>query len=101
MRPFLLTPFPGLWDSTQIVWYIDNVQRYKVTDHVPIAGHGFPRMYIILTNSTGSNLWGGPPDSSTVFPNQLEIEYVRVYQAVSTPPSSAPSAPIGLHVVQP
>jgi beta-glucanase (GH16 family) len=93
--------FAVLWDSTQIVWYIDNVQRYKVTDHVPIAGHGFPGMYIILNNSTGSNLWGGPPDSSTVFPNQLEIEYVRVYQAVSTPPSSAPSAPIGLHVVQP
>jgi beta-glucanase (GH16 family) len=51
-----------LWDSTQIVWYIDDVQRFRVTDYVPIAGHGWPGMYILFDLAVGGS-WGGPPNA--------------------------------------
>lgn len=85
-----------LWDSTQIVWYLDDVQRYRVTDHVPIAGHGFPGMYLIVDLAVGGG-WGGNPDASVTFPQQLEVDWVRVYQKSSG--QSAPSSPTRLRVL--
>ena len=86
-----------LWDSTQIAWYIDGVQRYRVTEHVPIAGYGFPGMYILADLAVGG-AWPGDPDSSTVFPAQLEIDYIRVYSRRDSTDTTPPAAPQRLRV---
>ncbi len=77
------------WNSKTIVWYLDGVERYRSTEHVPIAGHGFTGMYLIANLAVGGS-WPGAPDGSTIFPNQLEIDYIRVYaKAGSTPAAPA------------
>jgi beta-glucanase (GH16 family) len=34
---------------------------------------------MLLNVAVGGN-WPGPPDTSTVFPQQLRVDYVRVYR---------------------
>jgi beta-glucanase (GH16 family) len=65
------------WTRGRAVWSVDGrVQKTIVADYVPNCA-----MYILLSNSVSSIR--GPssaPDAATVFPNFLEIDYVRVYQ---------------------
>jgi len=66
------------WTPGRAVWYVDGVARKTVVaDYVPSAP-----MYVILSNSISSRFGpSGEPDESTVFPNDFEIDYIRVFQA--------------------
>lgn len=65
------------WQPGLIVWYIDGVERYRVTGaNVPSKP-----MYIIVNLAVGGS-WAGPPDSSTPFPGYMDVDYVRVYKQV-------------------
>lgn len=69
------------WEATEIRWYIDDAQVFKVTsaDAEPnkwVFDHPF---FIILNVAVGGG-WPGFPDSTTVFPQQMLVDYVRVYQ---------------------
>ena len=85
------------WSATAIVWYFDGVERYRSTEHIPLAGYGFTGMYVIANLAVGGS-WPGAPDASTVFPNQLEIDYIRVYSRRSSQDTTPPAAPRGLRV---
>jgi beta-glucanase (GH16 family) len=52
------------------------VERKRFTDpaHLPSAP-----MYIMANLAVGGD-WPGPPDAATVFPTQLEVDYIRVWQ---------------------
>jgi beta-glucanase (GH16 family) len=68
------------WRPGRAVWLQDGVEK-KVVDaeYVP----DIP-MYIILSNGVGSRFGpSGVPDETTVFPNYMEIDYVRVFQPTS------------------
>jgi hypothetical protein len=48
-------------------------------------------MYLILNNGVSSRFGPtGAPDGSTIFPNFLEVDYVRVYQRPETIAKPAP-----------
>jgi beta-glucanase (GH16 family) len=70
------------WQPNEIRWYVDDQQVFKVTpDQIPsgaqwVYDHPF---YMILNLAVGGG-WPGFPDSTTVFPQQLLVDYVRVYQ---------------------
>ncbi|MEP6673034.1 MAG: glycoside hydrolase family 16 protein [Chthoniobacter sp.] len=68
------------WTAGRAVWYVDGVARKTVTaDYVPKVP-----MYVLLSNSISSRLGpSGEPDEKTVFPNDFQIDYIRIYQ---TPP---------------
>jgi beta-glucanase (GH16 family) len=65
------------WTAGRAVWYVDGVARKTVTaDYVPSVP-----MYVLLSNSVSSRLGpSGEPDGNTVFPNDFQIDYVRIYQ---------------------
>ena len=70
------------WRANQITWMVDNVPYQVLTPASLPAGtrwvfdHPF---FIILNLAVGGN-YVGPPDASTVFPQTLLVDYVRVYQ---------------------
>ena len=71
------------WDSTQIRWYVDG-QFYQMQNQWYTTNAEFPapfdqRFYIILNVAVGGN-WPGDPDYTTIFPQSMVIDYVRVYQ---------------------
>jgi beta-glucanase (GH16 family) len=68
------------WESNEIRWYIDDV-LYVTIKRNQLSPHPWPfdsRFHLILNMAVGGN-WPGNPNSSTVFPQNFEIDYVRVY----------------------
>ena len=70
------------WDRDAIRWYVDDVM-YAATNSWSSAGGAFPApfdqpFYILFNVAVGGN-WPGSPDSSTVFPVTMEVDWVRVY----------------------
>lgn len=67
------------WSTDKVVYYIDGVPTFEVTGQEKIPQS---EMYMILNTGVACcEAGGGPPDASTVFPNYLEVDYVRAYQA--------------------
>ena len=69
------------WTADAIVWGIDDVNHHQFVK-MPGASYGewpfdFPQ-YLLLNVAVGGVLGGTPNDS--LFPVQMEIDYVRVYQ---------------------
>jgi beta-glucanase (GH16 family) len=70
------------WQENEIRWFIDQQEVFNATPSQLPAGtewvfdHPF---YIILNLAVGGG-WPGFPDTTTVFPQQLLVDYVRVYQ---------------------
>ncbi|HEY3291232.1 MAG TPA: glycoside hydrolase family 16 protein [Anaerolineae bacterium] len=69
------------WEPTTIRYYVDNL-LYKTVNkaQLPVGAvwvfdHPF---YIILNVAVGGN-WPGSPDSTTVWPARMVVDYVRVY----------------------
>jgi beta-glucanase (GH16 family) len=67
------------WSRGRIDWYMDDIRYLTIlpehADGEWVFDHPF---YIILNVAVGGN-WPGPPDGSTVFPQTMLIDYVRVY----------------------
>jgi beta-glucanase (GH16 family) len=68
------------WSATEIRWYLDGGLYLTVTtEDVPgawVFDHDF---FLLLNVAVGGN-WPGSPDSTTIFPQQMKVDYVRVYQ---------------------
>jgi len=72
------------WDTSAFRWYVDD-SLYQVQTDWMTAGFEYPApfdrpFYLILSLAVGGN-WPGSPDSTTVFPQRLWIDYVRAYSA--------------------
>ncbi len=82
------------WDPFQFRWYVDG-QLYHIENDWWSSGARFPapfnqRFHLLLNLAVGGN-WPGPPDETTIFPQRMEVEYVRVYQRM---PDLGPFVPI-------
>lgn len=69
------------WDSTKVEWFLDNksFSTLDITDHLMSEFH--QEFFIILNLAVGGN-WPGNPNSETVFPQEMVVDYVRVYQKI-------------------
>ncbi len=69
------------WEPTQIRWYADGI-LYHTFNASDVGNYPFPfdqDFHFILNIAVGGN-WPGNPDNTTVFPQMMEVDYVRVYQ---------------------
>ena len=65
------------WEADTITWYFDGVAQAHTTTSPDLN----QPMYILLNLAVGgAGSWPGPPNSSTVFPANMQIDYVRVFQ---------------------
>ena len=70
------------WSSSTITWFVDGgVFATATTSNLPggapwVFSHPF---FIILDLAVGGG-FVGPPDANTTFPQQLLVDYVRVYR---------------------
>jgi beta-glucanase (GH16 family) len=83
------------WTTNQIKWFLDTNQFFTATPASLPAGATwvFTNPQSILLNVAVGGNWPGNPDGSTVFPQQMLVDYVRVYTYVTTltnPPSPIP-----------
>jgi beta-glucanase (GH16 family) len=74
------------WSPAGITWSVDGVEYSTVGPADLPSGtrwvydHPF---FLILNVAVGGN-WPGYPDATTAFPQELVVDYVRVYQAPDT-----------------
>jgi beta-glucanase (GH16 family) len=76
------------WSSSLIIWKLDGVEFFRTSVDItqfPNREEFHQPFFIILNCAVGGN-WPGYPDGTTVFPQFMYIDWVRVYQADATPP---------------
>ncbi|NMM48539.1 glycoside hydrolase family 16 protein [Marinigracilibium pacificum] len=72
--------FSIIWDDTQIRWFVDD-QLYNTIDITPAGLSEFKEEFFFIFNVAVGGNWPGSPDGSTSFPQQMTVDYVRVFQA--------------------
>ncbi|MFO1514753.1 MAG: glycoside hydrolase family 16 protein, partial [Verrucomicrobiota bacterium] len=79
------------WTTNQIKWFVDSQQYFSVTPANLPGGATWvftQPQYLLLNLAVGGN-WPGSPNGSTVFPQRLTVDYVRVYAISNAPPTSS------------
>ena len=71
--------FSMIWDSSQIKCYVDD-QFFYAIDTSPAALSEFQNNFFFIFNVAVGGNWPGSPDGTTVFPQQMVVDYVRVFQ---------------------
>ncbi len=83
---FVAKPVPDLserfhtfaieWEPGGVVrWYLDDEQLAQRQ----VPGVFDQPMYLVLNTAVGGT-WPGPPEAGTPFPQEFDVDYVRVYQ---------------------
>ncbi|HEY0794744.1 MAG TPA: glycoside hydrolase family 16 protein [Acidisarcina sp.] len=73
-----------IWAPNKVQYYVDDPANIYATFTPPAtsAGGTWPfeqgKFFFILNVAVGGS-WPGPPDATTAFPQQMLVDYVRVY----------------------
>jgi beta-glucanase (GH16 family) len=71
--------FTLLWDAEKIQWLVDD-NLYHTIDITPDHMNEFREEFFFIFNvAVGGNL-PGSPDATTVFPQRIAVDYIRVFQ---------------------
>ena len=70
------------WDSSRITWMVDDSPYFSVTPRDLPAGASwvFDHPFFIILNVAVGGGFVGNPDSTTVFPQTMLVDWVRVYR---------------------
>jgi beta-glucanase (GH16 family) len=70
------------WEAGEIRWYLDGRQYFsrKPSDLPPGARWVFDHDFFVLLNVAVGGSWPGSPDATTTFPQELKVDYVRIYR---------------------
>lgn len=76
------------WDADEVEFYFDDILYHIVSKDEVALEHGakdwvYDHDYFIILNLAVGGTWPGSPNSETVFPSQLEVDYVRVYKDIN------------------
>ena len=71
------------WDADKITWFVDSTEFYSHSITADGQSEFHQPFYFLLNLAVGGD-WPGSPDSSTVFPQRLYVDYVRVYRKEET-----------------
>lgn len=74
------------WEPNVLRWYVDNNLYLTLTPaNVPAGSQWvFDHPFFLIMNVAVGGYWPGYPDATTVFPQTMLVDYVRVYQAPDT-----------------
>lgn len=75
--------FSVIWEEGKIQWFVDD-SLYQTQTKWSSEGGEYPapfdqEFHVILNLAVGG-YWPGYPDSTTVFPQEYIVDYIRVYQ---------------------
>lgn len=74
--------FSIIWEENKIEWYMDDVLYYTLTneDIIPNNFHFNDHPFFFIFNVAVGGNWPGYPDESTAFPQNMVVDYIRVFQ---------------------
>jgi beta-glucanase (GH16 family) len=73
------------WEEGVMRWFVDDVLILTRTAW-GTAGHAFPapfdrHFHLILNVAVGGD-WPGSPDATTIFPQRMEVDWIRAFERV-------------------
>lgn len=68
-----------IWDDTSIKWYMDDT-LYNTVDITPSGLSEFHNNFFFIFNVAVGGNWPGSPNASTEFPQQMIVDYIRIFQ---------------------
>ena len=72
------------WERGEIRWYRDGMLYHTARPGLVKGEWVFEHPFFVLLNLAVGGMWPGYPDSTTVLPQRMLVDYVRVYRR-STP----------------
>ena len=81
LDPTLFHQYAFVWTPTTMTWLVDNNPYYSVniTNGIGNKEEFHLPFFILLNIAVGGN-WPGSPSTSTIFPAEMQIDYIRVYK---------------------
>jgi beta-glucanase (GH16 family) len=67
------------WDASKIKWYIDDVSFAEINIAPADLSEFHAEHFFIFNIAVGGN-WPGSPDGTTVLPQEMKVDYIRVFQ---------------------
>jgi len=71
--------FSIIWNEESIEWYLDDI-KFMTADIAPSGLSEFHNKFFFIFNVAVGGNWPGYPDQSTVFPQRMIVDYIRVFQ---------------------
>lgn len=68
--------FTLMWQENSMVWYVDYQKYFQFSK----TGTPFNSKFFFIMNVAVGGNWPGNPDNTTVFPQTMVVDYVRVFQ---------------------
>ncbi len=77
------------WEPGVIRWYVDGTLYQTATPRDLPGRWVYDHPFFIILNVAVGGHWPGTPGETTVFPQTMRVDYVRVYQKSDGPPQDA------------
>lgn len=71
--------FSIVWTPNSITWLMDDV-AYNTLNTTPAGLSAFQNKFFLIFNVAVGGNWPGNPDATTVYPQTMYVDYVRVFQ---------------------
>lgn len=71
--------FELVWDEKEVVWLVDGTDYASFSIAKDELSEFHKEFFILLNIAVGGN-YAGRPDDSTIFPQKMYVDWVRVYQ---------------------
>ena len=68
-----------VWDEENIRWYFDDI-NFNTMDITPAELSAFHNNFYFIMNVAVGGQWPGSPDNTTLFPQWMIVDYIRVFQ---------------------
>ncbi|NQV50167.1 MAG: glycoside hydrolase family 16 protein [Candidatus Marinimicrobia bacterium] len=71
------------WEANELRWYVDDILYQTLNNWYSIGGEypaPFDQEFHLILNVAVGGEWPGNPDPSTLFPQTMLVDYVRIFQ---------------------
>ncbi len=72
--------FSFLWETDKLTFYVDDVPYFSATKAQVNGDYPFDKPFFFIMNIAVGGNWPGNPDATTIFPQHMIVDFVRVFQ---------------------
>lgn len=72
--------FSIIWEPNSIKWLVDDNEFFALANADVNGNYPFDNDFFFIFNIAVGGQWPGYPDATTVFPQRMHIDYIRMFQ---------------------